>query len=139
MDGRHDSGMVTQGAGMVILEQPIISFANEWERSTQRLVHAGPWTNSSGSTGRSKRRSTTAGICMYIYSPFLWSAFDAIVISIIGHLRSLGWGEELDRMAHHVLDLRDSERGESLSKGHYRSGYGPQVFFGALFLRVPNY
>ena len=42
---------------------------------------------------------------MYIYSPFLWSVVDAIVISIIGHLRSLGWGEELDRMYHHVLDL----------------------------------
>lgn len=27
------------------------------------------------------------------------------MISIIEHLRSLGWGEELDRMAHRVLDL----------------------------------
>jgi len=125
---------------MVILEQPIISFANEWERSTQKLVHAGPWNKRSGYTGRSKRLSTTAEICVYIYSPFLWSAFDAIVISIVGHLRSLGWGEELDRMAHRVLDLREIPGvAKACQKDITDQGTGHKFFWSSAFLRVPNY
>ena len=30
---------------------------------------------------------------------------ETVLVSIIEHLRSLGWGEELDRMVHRVLDL----------------------------------
>lgn len=54
--------------------------------------------------GKEKGDWRSQGYVCKISYQLLWSVFEAVV-RIIEYLRSLGWGEELGRTAHRVLDL----------------------------------